>query len=624
MCAIAGDCAWSGVATNDDVTRLVERMRHRGPDDAGVWRSPSGRCVLGHARLSILDLSAAGHQPMVDPLTGNAIVFNGEIYNFEQHRSECVAAGDRFLSHTDTEVILALYRRHGIHCLRRLRGMFAFALWDEPKQELVLARDRLGKKPLHYALGPARIAFASELDPLARHPAVSRDLDEEALALYLQLQYIPAPWTIYRSIRKLPPGHFARWNADGFHVQEYWSVDYTEKVRLDEPEALERLDEQLREAVRLRLVSDVPLGALLSGGVDSSLIVALMAQVSHRTVKTYSVGFQEQAYNELPYAEAIARQYGTDHQSELIDGRQEPVLHQIIRHHGEPYADPSAIPSYYVCRFAREHVTVVMNGDGGDELLSGYPRYSLASWQMATARVLAGTTKPDRLAQVATQLNAAGTFPARVRRKMLLGLVHPELRAMSVQRAYWSDSAAAQLMPQSRISPASVLHSWRAEWLRKAVAAADDPIDRMLWLDNHTYLPGDLLAKMDIASMQCSLEARSPLLDHEVIEFCARLPAALKVKGATGKYLLKKLAERYVPRKLLYRPKMGFDVPLARWLRGPLRKLMDESLRDPHLISPLDHSMVEHTLREFDAGAEDHTSRLWSVLMFALWKQACC
>jgi asparagine synthase (glutamine-hydrolysing) len=624
MCAIAGSCAASGVASNDDVVRLVDRMRHRGPDDAGVWRSPSARCVLGHARLSIIDLSAAGHQPMVDPYAGNSIVFNGEIYNFEQRRSECIAAGDTFRSHTDTEVILALYRRHGMGCLRLLRGMFAFALWDEQRQQLVLARDRLGKKPLHYALGPERIAFASELGPLSRHPAVSRDLDEEALALYLQLQYIPAPWTIYRSIRKLPPGHFAIWGADGFHVEQYWSVNYTNKVRLDEPEAIECLDEQLREAVRLRLVSDVPLGALLSGGVDSSLIVALMASVSNQTVKTYSVGFQEQEFNELPYAEAIARQYETDHHGEMIDGRQEPVLRQIVRHHGEPYADPSAIPSFYVCRYAREHVTVVMNGDGGDELLGGYPRYSLASWKMATARVLAGTAKPERLAQVATQLNAARTPSARIRRKLLLGLVHPELRAMAVNRAFWSDSAAAQLMSRSSISPPSVLHAWRADWLRKAMGAADDPIDRMLWLDNHTYLPGDLLAKMDIASMQCSLEARSPLLDHEVVEFCARLPAALKVKRSTGKYLLKKLAERYVPRHLLYRPKMGFDVPLARWLRGPLRKLVDELLREPSCVSPLDPRMVERTLREFEAGADDHTSRLWSVLMFALWKEACC
>jgi asparagine synthase (glutamine-hydrolysing) len=558
---------------------------------------------------------------MVDPLTGNAIVFNGEIYNFQEQRKACEARGDRFHSHSDTEVILALYRRYGAECVRYLRGMFAFALWDAREQTLLLARDRVGKKPLVYAPTPSGIVFASEIDPLAGYQGVSGAVDEEALELYLQLQYVPAPWTIYRAIRKLPPAHTALFRRQGMAVTRYWDVDYRPKTAMSEPEALEGLEATLKEATRLRLIADVPVGALLSGGVDSSVVVALMAAVSSGTPKTFSIGFQEERLNELGYAQTVADRFRTDHHPEVIGGSIEELLPTIVRHYGEPFADSSAVPSFRVCRAARRHVTVVLNGDGGDELLGGYGRYALPAWRILSGGIFGNASAPDSLSRVAGTLGRSSSPWSRVQREWYLGLTNPELKSFSMYRPFWNDAERARLLGRTKPGGPTALPAWRASILERCVASADNPIDRMLWIDNHAYLPGDLLVKMDIASMHCGLEARSPLLDHEVIEFCAALPTSLKVRHRTGKYLLKRLAERYFPKEFVHRRKMGFGIPLAEWLRGRLRPMIQEVLADPDAMAPLDMTVIREHVGAFFERSAPHDSRLWALLMYGLWRR---
>lgn len=597
---------------------MVSGIEHRGPDDRGLWSSPNGVCVFGHARLSIIDLSPAGHQPMLDPVTGNVIVFNGEIYNFRELRKGLIAAGDLFHSSTDTEVILMLYRRHGIECLKFLRGMFAFAIWDELRQQLFLARDRMGLKPVNYALTKTGLVFCSELTPLSHYPAVDDAMDLEALDVYLHCQFIAAPWTVYRGIRKLPPAHYAVYSvAGGLRIEKYWEVDYRDKMCIGEADALDALDEKLTEAVRLRMIADVPLGALLSGGVDSSVVVALMAKLSDEPVRTFSIGFKEEAFNELPWAQQAAERCQTLHYPKIVTGDVTHILSKLARHYGEPYADSSAIPSFFVAAAARRHVTVALNGDGGDELLGGYPRYRLPPAAMWASGMLARLNMPSYLPDLAPRLLGAKTLPERAIRKLLTQYVNPELRSTLMFAEFWDDRERRDLLPDAG---GARLSEWRQDGLAAAFAHADHPIDRMLWLDSHTYLPGALLVKMDIASMHCGLETRSPLLDHEVIEFCARLPVHYKVKNNVTKYLLKKLAERYFPSDFVHRRKMGFGIPLEVWLRGPLREVMRDTLLDRQLMAPLAAPVIERTLRAFEAGQKQHEHRLWALLMFGAWR----
>ncbi len=617
MCGIVGEVSWKDCVNSQAVNTLVTGISHRGPDDRGLWLSSTSACALGHARLSIVDLSPAGHQPMIDCHTGSAIVFNGEIYNFQSLRRECEAAGDAFQSHTDTEVILALYRRFGIDCLKFLRGMFALAIWDEPQQRLFMARDRVGKKPFNYALTQTGLAFCSELHPLARHPGVDNGMDMEALELYLQCQFIPAPWTIYRGIRKLQPAHYAIYDQSGLKIERYWEIDYRNKIQISEANALDTLEEKLTEAIRLRMIADVPLGALLSGGVDSSIVVALMAKLSKEPVSTFSIGFEEENFNELPFAQQVAERCGTLHHPEIIKGDIALLLPKMIRHYGEPFADSSAVPSFFVSATARRHVTVALNGDGGDELLGGYPRYCLPTSTVHLSKHLGKLIPPNLLADLAPRLLAARNLPQRVIRKMLMQYANPELASVMIYAAFWNDAERNALLLDR---PSEILPQWRRGWLENAFDHANHGIDRMLWLDNNTYLPGDLLVKMDIASMHCGLETRSPLLDHEVIEFCARLPISYKVNNRVGKYLLKRLAERYFPTNFVHRRKMGFAIPLADWLHGPLHNVLYETLLDTRIMEPFSTSLIKRTLQEFEASDNAHESRLWALLIFGIWR----
>jgi asparagine synthase (glutamine-hydrolysing) len=445
MCGIAGHVDFGKGSSLDATRDLVAGIRHRGPDDQGLWASHNGLCALGHARLSVIDLSPLGHQPMFDPETGNCIVFNGEVYNFDELRRQCEALGDHFRSQSDTEVILALYRRHGVDCLGYLRGMFALAIWDAQQERLFFARDRVGKKPLNYALTKRGIVFCSEIHPLSRHPEVSREMDTEALEMYLQVQAIPAPWTIYGQIRKLPPAHYAVFDRSGLTLKPYWAVNYLHTTEFSDDEALEAFEAKLTEAVKLRMISDVPLGALLSGGVDSSVVVALMAKLSSIPVSTFSIGFREEKFNELPYADQVARICQTDHHSKIVEGHVGDLLPLLARHYGEPFADSSAIPSFHVSRVARRHVTVVLNGDGGDELLGGYSRYAVSDLSIRSGTALSGVLGARRLVNGLPHWMRARSLPARAIRKIARSVV-PEIGSLMLFGAHWNDLDRTRLM----------------------------------------------------------------------------------------------------------------------------------------------------------------------------------
>lgn len=618
MCGIAGQISWGSLINPNSLDLLVAGLRHRGPDDQGTWLSPDGVCSLGHVRLSVIDLSPAGHQPMLDTRSGNVIVFNGEIYNFQLLRAECERLGYQFKSHTDTEVILALYSYYGDQCITKLRGMFAFAIWDQQQQRLLMARDRIGKKPLNYAITPSGLVFSSEIHPLSQHPLISKEMDEEALEFFLQLQYIPAPWTIYRQIRKLPPSHYAVLTQNSFKLHQYWDVDYTKKIKITEQDALVALEEKITESVKLRMVADVPVGAFLSGGVDSSVVTATMSKLKPSPIKTFSIGFAEKQYDELQYAQEAATICNTHHHPTILNANFESELPEIVKRYGEPYGDQSAIPSFAVCREARKQVTVVMNGDGGDELLGGYPRYALSNSRITSASLIGSLLHNRKKDPISIHLPNQHRLLGRLARGWVRSL-QPEAASFLMYSAFWNDADRISLLGKQSLT----LSDWRTKWMSETYAHANNPIDRMLWLDSRTYLPGDLMAKMDIASMHCGLETRSPLLDHELIEFCASLPVGLKVKNGTGKYLLKRLAEKYYSPEFVYRPKMGFGIPQTEWLRGPLKPLVEHMLGNVNFIEPLNFTVVQQTLTEFMQGDNNHSQRIWTVFMYSLWAKYC-
>jgi len=616
------------------VERLSACLVHRGPDDEGYY--VNGSVALGHRRLAIIDLRT-GRQPMANEDESVWVTFNGEIYNFQELRTRLVSLGHRFRTGSDTEVIVHGYEQWGFDCVRQFRGMFAFVLWDDRRRVLWAVRDRVGKKPLFYTLSDGLFLAASELQALIQHPAVPRVIDVTALDDYLTYGYIPAPKTIFQGVYKLPPAHWlALWpSGDGnyrLHVERYWDLTYGPKLDLPEAEAMEGLLEVLTEAVRLRMIADVPLGALLSGGVDSSTVVALMARSSDRPIKTFSIGFDEQDFNELPYARAVAERYGTEHHEMIVRPDAVEVLPILVRHYGEPYADASAVPTYYVARMARQFVTVVLNGDGGDECWAGYDRYAgtllaeryrrlparLRKAVLSSARwIPEGLPPGHRLRRVRRFLEAAA-LPAGLRYVRWVSVLPAERR-----RELYSDDFRRELNGYQ--AEAWLLGLWEAY-----EKAGLHLLDLQLAVDVHSYLPYDLLVKMDIATMANSLEARSPFLDPQVMEFCARLPVAYKMQGPTlrkrtwvSKYLLKRLAERLVPVENLYRRKMGFGVPVGEWLRGPLRPWLEEALLSSRVqargyFRPM---VVRAMVRDHIERRRDHTYPLWALLWLELWHQ---
>jgi asparagine synthase (glutamine-hydrolysing) len=616
MCGIAGILDYSHGASLETLEFMLRAEAHRGPDDSGTWQSEQGYCALGNNRLAVIDTSPAGHQPFIDDETGNVMVFNGEIFNFKALRDYLEAGGTRFKSRSDTEVILALYREHGPDCVHMLRGMFAFAIWDARQHHLFVARDRMGEKPFVYAETAGGFSFASEIASLMQNRAIPTDEDAEALELYLQLQYIPAPWTIYKSVRKFPAAHYGIVDAQGLHLVRYWQLEYRPDAMITEQEALETLESKLLDAVGARMLADVPLGITLSGGVDSSLITAIMARISSQPVKTFNVALDSSSHDESKYALMIAEACGTDHVSELLTPNVATMLPTIAQHYGEPFADKACIPAFFISEVARRHVTVALNGDGGDELLAGYPMYKFPS----PSNWLANRTWPGtKLADSIPALQDDSHFMSNARRRLTSRYLHPEVTPL-LYTAFWGDQRRAALLGVSTARTHAVSR-WREEMLSGADAHATNTVDRMLWMQNHSYLPYDGLVKMDIASMHSSLEARTPLVDHELIEYCATLPSPLKTaKGGIPKHLLKAIASKYLPHEALYRPKQGFSIPITDWLSDTLKPLLNETLTDRDLMAPFDPLVLATMHKEFTAGASQHAFRLWAIMMYGLWR----
>jgi asparagine synthase (glutamine-hydrolysing) len=621
MCGIAGMFDISGKQdfNLDLLQRMNESQHHRGPDEGGTHLEPG--VALAHRRLSIIDLSS-GQQPMFSEDGNLCVVYNGEIYNFPDLAEQLRAKGYSFRTRCDTEVILYAWQEWGEDCVSRFRGMFAFALYDRNRESLFLARDRLGIKPLFYAVLPGnQLVFGSELKVLKQHPELPRRVDAKAIEEYFALGYVPEPRTIFHDVFKLSPGHAVLYKRGEPLPQsrEYWDLHFTGDSTLDEKALQEQLIERMREAVDIRLVAEVPLGAFLSGGVDSSAVVAMMAQLQDEPVNTCAIGFDVKQFDETEYAHKIAERYKTNHFESIVDSDDFGLLDTLADLYDEPYADSSAIPTYRVCELARKRVTVALSGDGGDEHFVGYRRYR---WHMNEERL-------------------RSRLPLGLRRPLFgtLGRLYPKadwaprvLRAKTTFESLARDSVDAYMHTVSHtsdeqraalFSPAlmSELQGYRAvEVLRRHAARAgtDDPMSLVQYLDVKTYLVGDILTKVDRASMAHSLEVRVPLLDHKFVEWAATVPSHYKLRGQEGKYLLKKSLEPYLPSDILYRPKMGFGVPLAKWFRGPLRDRVRTALTEGSLVESglFNPSYLKQLVDHHQSGMRDHSTVLWSLMMF--------
>ena len=611
MCGIVGMVDFRGRADPDTLRAAASTLQKRGPDDAGVWAEEIAG--LGHRRLAIIDITPAGHQPMATPDGRYLIVFNGEIYNFADLRRELTTEGQPWRSNSDTEVILAAYAKWGVDCLARFHGMFALAIWDRQRKELFAARDRMGVKPFYYHHSHACFAFASRPRAVfVLKPALSPAIDEQALRFYLESGYVPAPLSIHREIRKLAPAHYLLVNADGIQVQRYWDfraiAPEPSWLARSEPELLDELDELVSKSVRSRMVSDVPLGAFLSGGIDSSLVVALMAKHSAAPVKTFTIGFAENAYDESAHAEAVARHLKTEHHCERL--RVDDLLALMPafgEEFDEPFFDSSAFPVMAVSRLARRHVTVSLSGDGGDELFGGYHYYRIAEKLGAAFRL------PDAVRGTIATL--VGCLP-RHQFKLLAGA----LRQPDPVAAFAFARGIAKDYPQ--VLAADVAGRTRSMLDLFSDAAASfapglRPAEQGMRLDMLHTLPEDYLQKVDLASMAFSLESRDPLLDQDLVEWAMKLPLSWKLRGGQNKYLLRKLAYRHIPQPLIDRPKQGFAVPIDAWLRGPLRSWALERLNDSALFSriPVEQGKALQLFRLHESGKRNVHPLLWAILM---------
>jgi asparagine synthase (glutamine-hydrolysing) len=601
------------------LARMNESQHHRGPDEGGLHVEAG--VGLGHRRLSIIDVST-GQQPLYNQDRTVCVVFNGEIYNYRDLISELTALGHTFRTRSDTEVIVHAWAQWGEDSVKRFRGMFAFALWDRHRETLFLARDRLGVKPLHYALlSDGLLLFGSELKSLLAHPGLARDIEPCAVEEYFALGYIPEPRTVFKQAKKLPPGHTLtlRRGEPLPAPREYWDVQLTGTARISESEATEELTARLRESIKLRMISEVPLGAFLSGGVDSSAVVALMAGLSNEPVKTCSIGFKEPAYDEASFARAVAVAYGTDHQEAIVSSDDFDLIDTLARLYDEPYADSSAIPTYRVCELARRHVTVALSGDGGDETFGGYRRYRMHMMEERMRRAVPLSWRSGVFGWLARVYPKADWAPKFVRGKTTFeALARDSVDAYFNSVSIVRDSMRRQLFSTAFKSELAGYNAVEVFRRHAARAQTDDALSLVQYLDLHTYLVGDINTKVDRASMAHSLEVREPLMDHQLVEWMATLPSTLKIRGGEGKYVLKKAMEQHLPRDILYRKKMGFSVPLARWCRGPLRERVRSALLGPALAETgiFDQRYLRHLVESHESGLRDYSAPIWSLLMF--------
>jgi asparagine synthase (glutamine-hydrolysing) len=617
MCGIAGmiGAERGCVADPAVVRRMCDVITHRGPDDYGAYvNGPAG---LGMRRLSIIDL-ATGYQPIANEDETIWIVYNGEVYNFIELRDELRARGHVFRTNTDTEAIVHLYEEFGSDCVKRLRGMFAFAIYDSRNRSLLLARDRLGKKPLHYALDGDWLVFGSEIKSLLEAAPDLAEVNREGILNYFYFGYIPDPQSAFRNIHKLPPGHLLEYCNGRLDIKPYWDLPaYGTRESISEEECLEELERRLGEAVRMRLVSDVPLGAMLSGGVDSSIVVGLMAKATSRPVKTFTIGFDHNEFDETHYARQVANSFATEHHELILKPDVVGTLEKLTPGLEEPFADSSILPTYYVSRLAREHVTVALSGDGGDELFAGYDRYTR----------LLRRSQLDNLPQWLGRIYREQVFhrtPSFYGRRFLFNISLPlrdryidsvshfpawgrERELFSKDFLSWSDSVE---------SPLNIFRRYFDE------APAKDFVSRLLYLDTKTYLPFDILTKVDRMSMATSLEVRVPMLDHIFLEWVTSLPVSLKLRNMSGKYILKKLAERIgVPSEVLHRPKRGFAMPLVHWMRQELKRDLVEILLESRTLERGYYSKtaLRRLVEEHTSGRRDRSHELWLLLMLELW-----
>lgn len=617
MCGIAGIVAGDRAARVDaaQIHEMCAAIVYRGPDDEGIYVDAG--IGLGMRRLSIIDV-AGGQQPVHNEDKTVWVVFNGEIYNFPELRRELEALGHTFYTHSDTEVIVHAYETWGPDCANRFRGMFAFALYDFRCRKLLLARDRLGKKPLHYAIHNGTLYFGSEIKSLLAVAPQLATVDQEGLSQYFYYGYIPDPYTVFSSVKKLPPGYWLEFANDSVRLQQYWDVPQFCSLDLPEKECLEQVEATLDDAVRMRLISEVPLGALLSGGVDSSTVVAMMSRLTSRPVKTFAIGFSHADFNEASHARAVAKRFGTDHHELIVDADLWSTLEKLSAIVDEPFADSSMIPTYHVSRMARKHVTVVLSGDGGDELFAGYDSYlthyarrhldMIPAWMASPYHKLVYPLLPAKL----RNRKLAYNFVLKSRERFVSGrgslaVYDPQLTILSPEflRSIAGSDPAGTLTRRYYDS-----------------APATDLVSRMQYADIKTYMTADILTKVDRMSMACSLEVRCPLLDHVFVELAAKLPLSMKIRNGTGKYLLRRLAEKLgVPRDALYRPKQGFALPLKHWMRTELKDDITAMLLEPRTLQRgyFQKTGIERMLGEHHRGERDHSSALWQLLTFELW-----
>jgi asparagine synthase (glutamine-hydrolysing) len=645
VCGLAGFCNFKGIDSNSERVchAMASKLTHRGPDDAGIWVNHEYGIALGHRRLSIQDLSSCGHQPMESTSGRYVIAYNGEIYNFRQLKTELSNIGSEFRGHSDTEVLLAAVEAWGLaDALTRFTGMFAFALWDKNQRVLSLARDRIGEKPLYYGWQGDSFLFGSELKALRTHPHWRNNINRNALSLYMRHNYIPAPYSIYQNIHKLTPGtllqipHSTKAGVLPAPVP-YWNMKEIAEsgvrnpVDLSDEEAIDKLDSLLRESIRNQMISDVPLGAFLSGGYDSSAVAALMQQQSDQKIKTFSIGFHEAAYNEADHAKRVASHLGTEHTELYVTPQQAmDVIPKLPSLYDEPFSDPSQIPTYLVSQMTRQHVTVSLSGDGGDELFAGYDRYFLADslWKkigripyplrMALASGIKGinpavlSSSFQWLSPRLSSFGGQGSLGDKIHKgaDLLKFRRFEELYLRLI--SHWKNTA--DLVLSAEEPPTSLTDT--SQWVGFA-----DSIQRMQYLDTVSYLPDDILVKVDRASMGVSLETRVPFLDHRVVEYAWSLPQHLKVRNEESKWILRRVIDNYIPSALMDRPKMGFGVPIDSWLRGPLRdwaeSLLDEHrLHDEGFFNP---APIRKKLAEHMSGDRNWQWHLWDVLMFESW-----
>jgi len=621
MCGITGifDTTGKREISRELLSRMNETQFHRGPDEGGLHIEPG--LGFAHRRLSIIDLSS-GQQPLFNEDETVVVTYNGEIYNFPELTDELKQLGHRFRTHCDTEVIVHAWEEWGASCVDRFRGMFAFAVWDRNRETLFLARDRIGIKPLFYSLLPdGRLLFGSELKSLKLHPELPREIDPTAVEEYFAFGYVPEPKTIYKQVYKLPPGHriSIQRGQTQLRPEPYWDVSFSPHGNLDERAAGEELLERLEEAIRIRMIAEVPLGAFLSGGVDSSAVVAAMARISGDPVNTCSISFGDPEYNESQYAAMVAEQYHTAHRVEQVDPDDFDLIERLADLYDEPYADSSALPTYRVCELAKKQVTVVLSGDGGDENLAGYRRYRWHTYEEKMRSLLPAGIRRPLFGFLGTAYPKADWAPKIFRAKSTFQAMARD----SLEGYLHSVSILSNEMRGSLFSDAlkQDLQGYRAvEVFRRYArqAPTEHPLSLVQYLDMKTYLPGDILTKVDRASMAHALEVRVPILDHQLVDWISGLPPEMKLRGREGKYIFKKALEPALPDEILYRQKMGFAVPLASWFRGPLREKVREGLLGGTMSDSglFDTNYLKKLVDQHQSGIRDYSSPIWTLLMF--------